>query len=88
MQARAQLAEKDALMTLELDRQFDGAQEFLESVQAQLKVPVDARNAFNEATQLYKQNDKWDQAAAQFLKAIKAGHNESARCHLYRGSCF
>ena len=53
-------------MTLELDRQFDGAQEFLESVQAQLKVPVDARNAFNKATQLYKQSDKWDKAERNF----------------------
>lgn len=85
---KLELAEKDALMTLELDQNFDGADEFLESVQAQLKVPVDARSAFNKATALYKQDDKWDQAAAQFLRAIKAGHNEAARCHLYRGSCF
>ena len=85
---KLELAEEDAIMTLELDEHFDGADEFLESVKAQLKVPVDARNAFNKATALYKQDDKWEQAAAQFLRAIKAGHNEAARCHIYRGACF
>ena len=84
---KLELAEKDALMTLELDRSFDGADEFLESVQSQLKVPVDARSSFSKATTLYK-DDKWEQAAAQFLRAVKAGHNENARCHLYRGACF
>jgi tetratricopeptide (TPR) repeat protein len=84
---KLEMAEADAQMTLELDPDFDGAEEFLESVTAQLKVPVKARNAFSAATALYKE-EKWLDASAKFQVAIEENHNEIARCHLYRGSCF
>jgi tetratricopeptide (TPR) repeat protein len=85
---KLELAESDAQMTLELDPEFDGADEFLESVRQQLKVPAAARGAFSEATTLYKEDERWIEAAEAFMKAIEDGHNEIARCHLYRGSCF
>eukprot|EP01052_Picozoa_sp_SAG31_P014461 SAG31_NODE_900_length_11140_cov_3.806086_1_plen_2434_part_00 len=85
---KLELAEADAQMTLELDPDFDGADEFLESVRQQLKVPAPARSAFSEATTLYKDDERWMEAAEAFKRSIDEGHNEVARCHLYRGSCF
>ena len=31
---------------------------------------------------------RWVEAAEAFRRSIQEGHNEIARCHLYRGSCF